>query len=102
MATRRVKRERTLGQLCGVGPATLKDLERLGVRSVAQLARRSPRRMYERLCVLTACRQDPCVLDVFEAAVAQAKNPRLAAEKREWWWWSRRRAGGARTGGGRG
>jgi hypothetical protein len=30
-------------------------------------------------------------LDTFEAAVAQARNPQLAAEKCEWWWWSRKR-----------
>jgi hypothetical protein len=23
--------------------------------------------------------------------VAQARNPRLAAEKCQWWWWSRKR-----------
>lgn len=91
MVKRRVKDGRTLAQLAGVGRATLKDLELLGVRTVAQLARRSPGRMYERLCGLTGCRQDPCVLDVFAAAVAQARDPGLPAAQRDWWWWSRKR-----------
>ena len=59
---------------------------------------RTPGRLYDRLCALTGGRQDPCVLDTFCCAVAQAKDPRLPAERRKWWWWSRRRlraAGGA-------
>jgi Pathogenicity locus len=47
--------------------------------------------LYEKMGRLTGQRQDPCVLDTFCAAVAQAKNPRLAVEKCQWWWWSRQR-----------
>jgi hypothetical protein len=32
-----------------------------------------------------------CCLDVFQAAVAQAKNPKLPIDKRQWWYWSRLR-----------
>ncbi len=82
---------RRLGELISVGPAMLRDLELLGVRSVAQLARQNPRRLYERLCEVTGQRVDVCCLDVFSAAVAQARNPRLPAEQCQWWYWSRRR-----------
>jgi Pathogenicity locus len=82
---------RKLGDLISIGPAMLRDFERLGIRSVAQLARQNPRRMYDRLSHLTRHRQDPCVLDTFCAAVAQARNPRLAAEKCQWWYWSKKR-----------
>ena len=82
---------RQLGDLISIGPAMLRDFELLGVRSVADLARQNPRRMYEKMERVTGQRQDPCVLDTFCAAVAQARNPRLAAEKCQWWWWSRRR-----------
>ena len=82
---------RQLGDLISIGPAMLRDLEELGIRSVAQLARQNPRRMYDRLSHLTRHRQDPCVLDTFCAAVAQARNPRLPAEKCQWWYWSRKR-----------
>jgi hypothetical protein len=82
---------RQLGDLISIGPAMLRDFELLGVRSVADLARQNPRRMYEKIERVTGQRQDPCVLDTFCAAVAQARNPRLAAEKCQWWWWSRRR-----------
>ncbi len=98
MNARRIKKVRRLEELAGVGPATMGDFARLGVRSVAQLARRSPRRMYVRLCELTRSRQDPCVLDVFEAAVAQARNPRLPRNQCEWWYWSKKRKAGPNEG----
>lgn len=82
---------RQLGDLISVGPAMLRDFEILGIRSVAQLAKQQPRKMYERLGRKTGQRQDPCVLDTFSAAVAQARNPRLPAEQCVWWYWSRNR-----------
>ncbi|HXE76318.1 MAG TPA: helix-hairpin-helix domain-containing protein [Candidatus Xenobia bacterium] len=86
-----MKDTRALGDLVSVGPAMLRDFERLGVRSVAQLARRNPEQLYEELCRRTGQSQDICVLDTFRAAVAQARNPRLAAVQANWWYWSRRR-----------
>ncbi len=83
-----------LGDLISVGPAMLRDFELLGIRSMAQLARQNPRRMYEKLGRVTRRHQDICVLDVFCAAVAQAGNRRLAAEKCQWWWWSKKRKAG--------
>jgi len=85
------KGTRQLADLISIGPAMLQDFELLEIRSVAQLARQNPQRMYARLNRLSGQRQDPCVLDVFCATVAQARNPRLAAEKCQWWYWSRKR-----------
>ena len=85
------EKTRKLGNLISVGPTMLRDFELLGIRSVAGLARQNPQRMYEKMERATGQRQDPCVLDTFCAAVAQAKNPRLAVEKCRWWWWSRQR-----------
>lgn len=85
---------RRLEDLLSIGPAMLRDFALLGIRSVEELARRNPQRMYAHLNRLTGRRQDPCVLDVFCAAVAQAKNPRLPAEQCEWWYWSRKRKTG--------
>lgn len=82
---------RRLQDLISVGPAILRDFELLGIRSISQLACADPRQMYRQLCRLTGQAQDPCVQDVFSAAVAQARNPRLPAEKCVWWYWSRRR-----------
>jgi hypothetical protein len=80
-----------LSDLVSVGSATIRALDSLGVRSVAQLARCDPAVLYKRLCRLRRRRQDPCCLDVFAAAVAQARNPELPAEQRVWWYWSQRR-----------
>ena len=85
--------ERRLGDLLSIGPATLRDLELLGIRTVKQLARQNPERLYEKLCRITNKSQDICCLDVFHAAVAQARNPRLPAEQCLWWYWSRKRNG---------
>src|SRR6478672_4448197 len=80
---------RQLKDLVSVGPAMLEDFELLGVRTVAQLRRRSPQRMYRQLCRIKKQTIDPCCLDVFVAAVAQAKDPDLPIEQRQWWYWSR-------------
>lgn len=80
--------ERTLEDLTSVGPAFLRDFELLGIRSIEQLSRRNPEKLYERLCELKGHAQDICCLDVFRAAVAQAKDPRLPVEQCRWWYWS--------------
>lgn len=85
------KDERKLRDLASVGPATLADFDSLGITSVSQLRRRSPQRMYRQLCQQKGQRIDPCCLDVFVAAVAQAKDPDLPVERRLWWYWSKLR-----------
>lgn len=84
-------KERRLQDLISVGPAMLRDFELLGIRSVKQLARQDPKKLYDKLCRITGDRQDICCLDVFSAAVAQARDPLLPAEQSQWWYWSRRR-----------
>jgi len=81
--------ERRLSDLASIGPAMLCDLEKLGIRSVTQLAHKDPRTLYDRLSKITGHRQDPCVLDTFTCAVAQAKNPNLPPAQKNWWYWSR-------------
>jgi hypothetical protein len=88
------KANRQLGDLISIGPAMLRDFEMLGIRSVAQLAQQNPVRMYEKLGRVAGQLQDICVLDVFCAAVAQARNTRLRAEQCQWWYWSRQRKAG--------
>ena len=85
--------QRRLQDLISVGPAIARDFELLGIRSVAQLAKRNPEKLYERLCRVTGRAQDVCCLDVFRAAVAQAKDPQLPMEQCQWWYWSRQPEG---------
>ena len=78
-------------ELDSVGPATAEDLWVLGYRSLAELRTERPREMYERLCRVSGTRLDPCVEDVFRAIVAQARDPELPAEQRNWWYWTQYR-----------
>jgi hypothetical protein len=82
---------RRLEDLISVGPAMLRDFKLLRVRSVKQLARQNPARLYQRLCRITGERVDICCQDVFAAAVAQARSPLLPAQQCQWWYWSRQR-----------
>jgi len=86
------QREPRLADLRNVGRAALKDFEVLGIVSVPQLAKEEPRELYERLCALTQARHDPCVEDVFAAAIHQART----GEALNWWEFSRRRKNGAK------
>ncbi|MHB8874229.1 MAG: helix-hairpin-helix domain-containing protein [Myxococcaceae bacterium] len=91
-----MKDARQLRDLYSVGPATLADLERLGISSLSKLARCDARRLYEKLCAVTGERHDPCAEDVFRAAIAQARDPNLPAQQARWWYWSRLRKAAAR------
>ena len=90
----KVAETRKLRDLAGVGKSIEANLVGLGINSVAALALEDGEELYDRLCVKTRTRQDPCVLDTFRCAVAQARNPRLPAAQRNWWWWSRQRKAG--------
>ena len=70
-----------LAALRNIGPAMLRDLHLLRIRSVAQLARCDADRLYLRLERLSGQRQDPCVWDTFAAAIHQAKT----GEAMPWW-----------------
>jgi Pathogenicity locus len=83
--------KRQLRDLVSVGPAMLRDLEMLGISSVKQLSRRKPEKLYEKLCRITSKSQDICCLDVFQTAVAQARDPQLPLEQCQWPYWSRKR-----------
>jgi hypothetical protein len=82
---------RRLADLSGIGKAMLRDFERLGVTSVAQLATLDAQTLYEQFWALEGVRPDPCVLDTYACAIAQARDPNLPADQRQWWWWSRQR-----------
>ena len=86
--------DRKLADLSGIGKAMLADFALLQIRSVDELASADPDRLFTDLCRLTNSRQDPCVLDTFRCAVAQARNPRLPKDQRNWWYWSRMRKAG--------
>ena len=77
--------------LRSIGPASLKDFDLLGVTSLDDLSGRDPQELYDALCRLKGQKVDICGLDVMHCAVAQARNPHLPPEQRDWFWWSRNR-----------
>ena len=77
--------------LPGVGPSIAADLRLLGVKSLADLARRDPERLYTRLCDITHEKQDPCVLYVFRCAVYASRTPLPKRALLEWPAWMTKR-----------
>ncbi len=73
--------EATLRTIPNVGPATARDLIRLGITRPEDAAGRDPDELYWALCALDGRRIDPCVRDVFAAVVAYANGE----EARPWW-----------------
>ncbi len=74
-----------LSKLMNVGPATCKDLELLGIDSIAALANASADELYIRLQKITSRSHDPCVWDVFAAAINEART----GERQQWWEWTK-------------
>lgn len=86
--------ERRLRDLAGVGARVEANLCLLGVDNVPQLAKQEGDELYRRLGEMEGARPDPCVLDTFRCAIAQARNPLIVSEQKNWWWWSRERKAG--------
>lgn len=73
-----------------------RDFNLLGIYEVKDLLGCSAQELYQRLCDITGVRHDPCCLDVFAAAIAQAQDPHLPPEQKQWWYYSRlRKSAGA-------
>ena len=83
MSPHKVDRTRVkkLTDLPNVGKATADDLCLLGFHSPEQLAGKCPFEMYERLCLETRQRHDPCVIDVF-MSITHFMN---GEPPRPWW-----------------
>lgn len=86
--------QRPLSVLEGVGKAMQRDFLLLGIQTVADLKGQNPLKLFKKLEKITRQKQDPCVLDVFTCAIAQAEDENLAPEKKKWWYWSRLRKQG--------
>jgi len=84
---------RKLSDLVSVGPATVRDLNDLGIRTVDDLKGQSAAALYEQLQEIRGQKMDICCKDVYEAAIAQANDPDLPAKKRQWPYWSKVRKG---------
>src|SRR5262249_24341833 len=80
----RVKARREVARLediPNVGPSIAGNLRQLGITSPDDLPGRDPYVLYDDLCRITRVRHDPCLLDVFIAAVRYMSGE----SKRPWW-----------------
>ena len=78
---------RDLQRIPGIGPSLAQDLADLGICRVTDLRRRSPERLYQRLCTIRGEHIDRCVLYVFRCAVYFASESRHDPERIKWWNW---------------
>ena len=81
------ERTKALQTIPNVGPAIARDMLKIGIGKPEDLKGRDPDEMFHRLCALDGQRHDPCVRDVFAAAVSFANGERA----RSWWEFSRER-----------
>ena len=70
-----------LQQIPNIGPSMAANLRRIGVLTPHDLLGKDPYTLYDALCQTTGVRQDPCVIDVFIAAVRF-----MAGEPAKPWW----------------
>lgn len=71
----------SLADIPNIGPAMVADFFELGIRKPGELIGKDPYDLYDRLCLVTGVRHDPCVLDVFMSAVRFMEG----APPRPWW-----------------
>lgn len=70
-----------LEQIPNVGPSTAEDFRLLGIEKPSDLIGKDALTLYEELNCKTGTRQDPCVLDVFLAAIDFMNG----GESKPWW-----------------
>ena len=83
MNPNKVDRQRLfkLTDLPNIGPAMAQDLALLGIQQPDDLRGKDPIELYETLCMITATRHDPCVLDVFMSITRFMDGE----EAKPWW-----------------
>jgi hypothetical protein len=87
---------RELRTIPGVGPSIAEDLFALNIRSVADLKRKNPERLYQRSCRLAGQPIDRCLLYVYRCAVYFASHRNHDPELLKWWNWKDKPSGWAR------
>ena len=68
-------------EIPNIGPAMAADFKLLGLTRPQELRGKDPYALYDELCRRTGVRQDPCVLDVFIAAVRYMEGK----PAKPWW-----------------
>ncbi|MFH0988742.1 MAG: helix-hairpin-helix domain-containing protein [bacterium] len=79
-----------LMQIPGVGKSIAEDLYDLGIRTISDLQKNDPERLYIKRCAQTGVQQDRCLLYVFRCAVYFASRKKHDPELLKWWNWKER------------
>lgn len=79
-----------LQQIPGVGETIALYLFDIGIRSVSQLRKKDPEKLYQKLCDFKAGPVDKCMLYVLRCAVYYASNTRYDPNLLKWWNWKDR------------
>jgi len=69
-----------LTDLPNIGKAGAADLHLLGIENPDDLVGQDPYEMYEKLCIITSSKHDPCVIDVFISITCF-----INGEPKVWW-----------------
>jgi hypothetical protein len=72
---------KSLNDIPNVGPATVADFNKIGIKTPEELKSADPLKLFELLCAKTGVRHDPCTLDVFISAVRFMDG----APAKPWW-----------------
>ena len=79
-----------LEQIPGVGKSIARDLQNIGIHSIADLKSKNPETLYAQSNQFAGMTQDRCLLYVFRCAVYFAGQENPEPDKLKWWNWKDR------------
>jgi len=79
-----------LEQIPGVGKSIARDLQNIGIHSIADLKGKDPETLYTQSNQFAGMTQDRCLLYVFRCAVYFAGQENPEPDKLKWWNWKDR------------
>jgi len=79
-----------LQQIPGVGKSIARDLQNIGINSIADLRGKNPETLYAQSNQFAGITQDRCLLYVFRCAVYFAGQENPEPDKLKWWNWKDR------------
>jgi hypothetical protein len=79
-----------LEKIPGVGKSIARDLQNIGINSIADLRGKNPETLYAQSNQFAGITQDRCLLYVFRCAVYFAEHENPEPAKLKWWNWKDR------------
>lgn len=76
-----------LQKIPGVGESIARDMQSIGIKSISDLKKQNPEKLYQRLCEYKASPVDRCMLYVFRCAVYYSSHTMHDPKLLKWWNW---------------